>query len=566
MIRRVVLYPVLLMMFPVLSLYAHNVHEVRPVEVLLPLVVVAVLATAVWAALGLAARGAWHKAGLVMVPLIVFFFAVGAISLNAIRNALDELQTHHHLLDFRPLLLELAVIEFLVVALVVGLIVWRVREPAAAGWTASLNRFALVLVLMPILTIAASRTWFSGQQVSSIRQTLNVPMEAAEGDRGRPDIYYIILDGFGRDDVLREIYDHDLDPFLQSLENHGFVVTRASTSNYGQTRLSLASSLNGSYLDDLKDPTAADEDPLRDLIQDNGLVRALRGLGYTIVDFDTGYHLTENLGADIHLGPKSWGLSEFQTLVLRGSALAYLLPKEAARDPFAMARARITAIFDLLPSVAQYPGPTFTFAHVLAPHPPFLFDANGKPIDHQNLTFALNDGDEFQDPDPQVYIRGYRNQAAFLAGQVESMVQRLLASSPRPPIVIIQADHGPGSRMSHRDVHKTDLHERFSILNAYHLPKVDRKDIPQDITPVNTFRYVLDHYFQAELPLLPNRSFYATWWKPFDFIDVTQPLAEANQARAAAGPAPRSGVPPGQATSVHGRAVEDGGENAQPVR
>lgn len=555
MIGRAVLYPFLIAAFPVLSLYAHNVHEVRPQDLLPPLALVVALTALVWAGLGLLLWKSWHKAGLVVIPLVILFYALGTMPLNALSDALSAVQVANPWLPVWLVPVELAAVELTIGVALIGLIVWRLKEPTAAGWTASLNRFALILAVMPMLAIATSRSWFAGQEVASIRKTFQVPLKAGEGVRGRPDIYYVILDGFGRDDVLREIYDYDLSPFLNALENHGFVVARDSTSNYGQTRLSLASSLNGSYLDDLQDPTAADEDPLRDLIQDSGLVRALRGLGYTIVNFDTGYHLTEQFGADIHLGPKSWGLGEFQTLVLRGTALAYLLPQEIVRDPFAMARTRITTIIDQLPSAAQRPGPTFTFAHILAPHPPFLFEADGKPIDQKSTTFSLNDGDEFQNPDPQVYLKGYRNQAAFLARQVESMMERLLASSPNPPIVIIQADHGPGSRMSHHDVHKTDVHERFSILNAYHLPGMDRDEIPQDITPVNTFRMVLNHYFQADLPMLPNRSFYATWWKPFDFIDITKPLSEANPPRSAAPngdrPAPDPAELPDSQVTLH---------------
>ncbi|MFO0956067.1 MAG: hypothetical protein U0800_01225 [Isosphaeraceae bacterium] len=571
MAGRAVLYPFLLAAFPILSLYAHNVHEVRPQELLAPLAAVTGLAAATWGLLGLAIGRKWHKAGLLAIPPLVLFYAAGSVPLESLSESLGDFAIEHDMKAVWLLPLELAAIEVVIACSAIGLIAWRVREPAAAGRTGALNRFALILALMPILAVATSRSWFSGQQVSAIRGAFDVPMEAGDALLTRPDIYYIILDGFGRDDVLEEIYDFDAGPFLETLEHHGFVVARASTSNYGQTRLSLASSLNGSYLDDLRSPTAADEDPLRDLIQGNGLVRALRGLGYTIIDFDSGYHLTEDLGSDVRLGPHSWGLGEFQLLLIRGTAIAYFLPEHLARDPFAQARVRITTILDRLPGIAQRPEPTFTFAHILAPHPPFLFDAQGKPTASASLTFSLNDGDEFQDPDPRAYIDGYRDQASFLAKQVESMVQRLLASSPTPPIVIIQADHGPGSRMSHRDVHKTDLHERFSILNAYHLPGVDPKAIPQDITPVNSFRLVLNRYFRAELPMLPNRSYYATWWKPFDFIDITQPLAERNGPRAGARPleqppAPKpSATPPSRVTSACDHDPDADNEGARPA-
>jgi len=42
-----------------------------------------------------------------------------------------------------------------------------------------------------------------------------------------------------------------------------------------------------------------------------------------------------------------------------------------------------------------------------------------------------------------------------------------------------------------------------------------------DITPVDTFRVILDQFFDAELPLLPDQSFFSTWSAPYRFVDVT---------------------------------------------
>ena len=37
------------------------------------------------------------------------------------------------------------------------------------------------------------------------------------------------------------------------------------------------------------------------------------------------------------------------------------------------------------------------------------------------------------------------------------------------------------------------------------LPGVDEGDIPEEMTSVNTFRFLFSEYFSADLPLLPNR-------------------------------------------------------------
>jgi hypothetical protein len=47
-----------------------------------------------------------------------------------------------------------------------------------------------------------------------------------------PDIYYVILDGYARADILDELYGYDNSRFLDYLERHGFFVAETSHSNY----------------------------------------------------------------------------------------------------------------------------------------------------------------------------------------------------------------------------------------------------------------------------------------------------------------------------------------------
>ena len=58
-----------------------------------------------------------------------------------------------------------------------------------------------------------------------------------------PIIYYIILDGYARSEVMRELFDFDNTAFLERLERKGFFVARGSNANYCQTPLSRSSSL-----------------------------------------------------------------------------------------------------------------------------------------------------------------------------------------------------------------------------------------------------------------------------------------------------------------------------------
>jgi hypothetical protein len=66
------------------------------------------------------------------------------------------------------------------------------------------------------------------------------------------------------------------------------------------------------------------------------------------------------------------------------------------------------------------------------------------------------------------------------------------------------------------------------ILNAYRVPERMRGALYQSITPVNTFRVVLNDLFSADLPLQNDDSFIAIppadWYK---FENVTKLLKQS---------------------------------------
>ena len=138
----------------------------------------------------------------------------------------------------------------------------------------------------------------------------------------------------------------------------------------------------------------------------------------------------------------------------------------------------------------------------------------------------MNDGCMYQGftSDPQVYIRGYRDQAIYITRRIEQVIDQILARSPEPPVVILQGDHGSGLRLVPESKEKSDLHERMSILNAYYFPDRKYQALYPEITPVNSFRVVLNTYFDAGLKLLPDRNYFSTWSHPLEFMDVTSAI------------------------------------------
>ena len=186
-------------------------------------------------------------------------------------------------------------------------------------------------------------------------------------------------------------------------------------------------------------------------------------------------------------------------------------------------------ILENLPEVTAMEEPTFVLAHVLVPHPPFVLDENG---DSRNLReinarrfFSYADGLNLDvGLDLEGYREGYRAQLRFLNKRLEQIVDQIISRSEQPPVIILQGDHGPSSllddKLSNPD--PENLRERMRIFNAYFFPNVDDGTLYNEITPVNTFRVLLNQYFDANFELAGDISYFSTWEEPYTFIDVTE--------------------------------------------
>ena len=315
------------------------------------------------------------------------------------------------------------------------------------------------------------------------------PVRSAAQGSGGPDIYFIVLDGYGRSDVLERLYGHDNQPFLDELAERGFYVAEDSYSNYAMTYLSLAATLNMEYLgDDLP----RDYEGVDRVIEDAAVIHALQEQGYKYVHFESEWWATADAPlADITFGRGRFE-SEFERVFFDTTLLGTVLPP----------RPRHEAIINTFDDVAEVPAirePTFSFAHMLVPHPPFMFDANGAVIPYADDLAA-----EFtKDP--------YVAQLEYVNAEVLRLVNAITAESDDQPVVVIQGDHGPAAFLTDSATPEDIYWERHGILNAMLVPDSVRQALYPSVSPVNTFRLLLNDLFDADLQPLPDRAYYS-WY------------------------------------------------------
>ena len=344
----------------------------------------------------------------------------------------------------------------------------------------------------------------------------------------RPDIYYIVLDGYARADILEQYYQFDNSEFIAYLTKKGFFVSKKSHSNYPKTLFSVTSTLNFDYIQ--KITAGAETSRLLWLINlfwlNNRTQLFLEQSGYTSISIASDWELSNNPTTDIYFKPSPIFLNEFDGFVLAKTPLKLFEPvlSQIAFVPsFESHRELILYNFEVLEKIAAMPEPTFTVAHIIAPHPPFVLDENGASLTPK---YAFSFIDETSIPvTDEEYRNGYTAQIKFVNQKLETLIDSILAKSDTPPIIILQADHGPRRVTDLSSFDNKCQKERFAIFAAYHLPGLNKNPIPDNITPVNLFRIILNEYFSTNLPILENRS-YSTEDIAYSyrFVDVTSEL------------------------------------------
>jgi sulfatase-like protein len=501
------LHPWLLALLPVLSMYAASVGQGQGQELL----VVAAMALLAVSALFIVAALVFRD--LAKAALIVSMFVVLFVFYNAVADRIE----FWHIGGWRFGRQRYLLLASYASLALVGIALYRTRRSLDA-----LTGFATVaaagMLLVPVATIVPS---YLVSRVAAASRV--VPSDLARSSRTPqplPDIYYLVFDRYGAGTTIQRAYGYDNQEFDRYLTAKGFFIASSSRSNYLKTALSLASSLNLTLLDadGIRQPRdATDWAPLYEMLANHRLGRFLKAQGYTYVHAGSWWWPTRknpNASRNINAYP----FTPRPLMVLLNSRLVAPITQTIASpwlDDHRQQWSRVNRDLAELAAVPAEPGPKFVFAHVLAPHPPYVFNRDG----------SFLPADEAGRNDPR---QSYVNQLIATNRKIVALIDRILAASATPPIIVLQGDEGPypdGTTSDAFNWHtatRAQLVEKTGILNAYFLPGGRGRSLHASITPVNSFRVILNEYFGTTLPLLPDRTYaHETNDHPYDFTDVT---------------------------------------------
>ena len=354
-----------------------------------------------------------------------------------------------------------------------------------------LNLTALILVAIPSISVVlyGIKTW----QLPPSSEITPAGVTTASRPQNQPDIYYLILDEYAREDTLRK-FGYDNSGFLKYLEDKGFAIINRSRSNYPKTIYSISSLLNMKYHDTDVDAQAE----ARRIFQNHPAGQFLKSQGYKYIHFGSWWQRTfKSKIADENINISY--LPEFSMIFYRTTMLHPISMALKLLDDRRLQWKRINYQFEKMAELPQRPEPTFAFAHFIIPHLPYVFDKNGEFLTEEMIA-QRNE------------VENYLNQLTYLNEKIKKLVEEILAKSEQSPIIVLQSDHGTKFLWENlkADYEPGDIaiKEVFGNFMAYYLPGDGEKILYDSMTPVNSFRSLFNRYFGTNYEILPDKSFF----------------------------------------------------------
>ena len=499
-------YPWLVATVPILHFLTNNPLHFTLSEAIVPLAVAFAVVTGSMAGLQRVVKD-WHRPAATTASVIVVFFAYGHVE-SALKGVVDE-----------PILFAGTV----VLGATIVVVTLKARGLASRG-TQFANLTATVLLTFQAVSVIGGAAASPDRMpvpnatpdvLAAHLRSLQFPPEIVR----RPDIYYIVLDSYGRHDSLG---DFDNTDFVQELRRRGFYVASEAISNYRSSIHSIPSSLNLSYLNELGERTPATEVGLLNAAEQSAIASILQSLGYDYVHLESGYKITDKSPlADISVtftpagvviaerenrsSPTRYGLDPSYESILEGRFLRRLV-QMTALQPIVGQRAlpgqneaydwwaadRALQMFEFLSRPINTGRPKFVFAHIVKPHLPATFDQYG------NKVVGQSENAEFSDDHDRTVPNAYIGQLIYINKLTLEMIDGILRHSGDDTVIVVAGDHG--NQYS------------YEILAAFHVPYGGQVGLYPSISSVNHFRYILDYYFGLNIGLIDDYAVNLDVW------------------------------------------------------
>jgi hypothetical protein len=323
---------------------------------------------------------------------------------------------------------------------------------------------------------------------------IHTPLNAIQ----RPDIYYLIFDSYTSPTALMANWNFSNNSIDSFLQHHNFKVTHHAHSAYDFTTLSLNAIFNLNYLPltaQALDRNFINFNYGRSILNNSQVMKWFASQGYAIdclsllpvshnnnvfyplVPDEPLHWLRRQTIERIWLEPSLWK----RLLSLLGLAKkSQAVPALEAIDDYNK------KVLDTVMHLPTNAAPRFVYAHFMLPHSPYIYKPDGSRR-------APREAITMDDVKAKAF---YLDQVIYTNTYIRQLVTALLKDGKKNKVIIIQGDHG------YREYLPGDPGDRYAIFNAVYFGDGDYSHINDSMLSINTFRIVLDKYFNQDLPLI----------------------------------------------------------------
>ena len=380
-------------------------------------------------------------------------------------------------------------------------------------------------LLFIIFIVTDGILFFQAENVSFLQQNLLVDKNRldthpATASPAAPDVYYLLFDCYPGTAFLQNFMGYDNSALNDSLQDKGFHIIGHPVSNYNRTAFSMAATLNFEYLKGIRNHVRIDAKQYNQAtltIMHAAVPEYFSRQGYDVYNlsiFDIDKQPAILRETFLNLPDKNMLL--YNTLSERikrdigwNFAIGWTKFRGTVIDTIAIP-AEVTALniekrgynHTVTDSLAKIPSqktarPKFVYAHFYLPHPPFFYDKDGKAND-LNLVLmqrSITDKELFLS-----YLQ-YTNKVML------SLTNRILKDSRRPPVIIIQSDHG------FRDFKggPSTPYLYFKNYSAFYFPDRDYSMLYDTMSNINTFPVLFNKYFNTRIGLQQDTSVFLAY-------------------------------------------------------
>ena len=524
------IHPFLVGIFPILIIYSQNIGRVEITELFLPVIIIVGLTIGLYYFLKSILKNE-NKSAIIVTLILITLFSYGHIYYLLSDVMIDEFDIgqNRYLIPAFGLVLGISIF-FIIRAR-------RVFDNA----TSILNVISIVFIIVAISNVAlvgaeiTSCDKCSNQEFFYEARDFSDYFESHEfsisENQELPDVYYLILDEYARNDALIEYHNFSNHELTEFLEKKGFHIAKNSFANYPMSVQSIPAIMNMDYINFLADEIGTEVrnyKPLNGknygLYPNNMVIKNFKEMDYKIITFNTfALHLHENPLADKTFCHRDKFLldNRLADVLARTSIFGYYIERWAEGE---LRQATLCAFENFGNAGNVFDEPVFVWAHVMLPHPPWIFGPNGEEIT-PGKPLLITDNPEFRDSgwEPK---RQYIQQVQFANKKTIEVVENILENN-RNAIIIIQGDHGTAWETNWMEPSKEDAWQRLRNFDAIYFPDKDKRDLLlDDRTLVNTFRTVFNAYYESNYELLENKMYWGWNAKPYYFEEMTQYLRE----------------------------------------